>query len=170
MVLLRHVADDERSRKRLHALHLDSLDQWPATLSGIAPPFGLLLVCDAAHVSSSAVGTAAEQALASGAAYVVAWGSDCERVHDVFDEAYVLMRLERPDLLHVMTTWHADESLDEALWFFVDVTQLPKQTPKTDWLAVSVGRSDWSAQIRRRLADPAGLRAAIERSRDETPR
>jgi hypothetical protein len=168
MVLPTHVADDEISGKRLYALHLDSLDQWPATLDAVVPPFGLLVACDATFVPSSEISTVAEMALASGAAYLVSWGPDCERIHDVFDETYELMKHESPDLPHVMTTWHADESLDEVLWYFVDVAQPFEPNTTSDWLAVSVERSDWSEQICRRLADLASLRAAMDAARDET--
>lgn len=154
-----HVADDEMSGKRLYALHLDTLDQWPATLDGIAPPFGLLVACDATSVPTSVISTFAEMALTSGAVYLVAWGPDCERVHDIFDETHVLMKVEQPNLPRVMTTWHADESLDEALWYFVDLAQPLEPDTARDWLAVSVERSDWSDQIRHRLANLTELRS-----------
>ena len=124
-----HVADDQATRKRFYTLHLASLDQWPATLTGArAPGFGLLLACEADHAAATVIADAAEKALASGVGYVVAWGPGCERVHDAFDETTVLMKLERPDLPSVMTTWHADDSLDEALWYFVDAARLPEPT------------------------------------------
>jgi hypothetical protein len=110
------VADDAQTRKRFYNVHLDSIGQWPATLPGVAPSFGLLLACDADGVPFTEIIKAAEKALASGAGYVVAWGQGCEKIHDAFDETYVLMKLDRPDLPDVMTTWHAGDSLDEALW------------------------------------------------------
>lgn len=156
------VADDEPAGKRFYTLHLGSLEQWPAALAGVTPPFGLLLACDANRVPATVVADAAEKALASGAGYVVAWGSGCEQVHDAFDEACVLMELERPDLPLVVTTWHANDSLDEALWFFVDVARLEEVDRATDWLAVSVERQDWADLIRHHLADLASLRASID--------
>jgi hypothetical protein len=55
----------------------------------------------------------------SGFLYVVAWGAECERWHDAVDWA----NLERfdfgdvPNCGFVMTTWHSDETLAEAMWF-----------------------------------------------------
>jgi hypothetical protein len=168
VVLPVHVADDQTTRKRFHALRLASLDQWPATLTGVAPSFGLLLACDADPAAPGVIADAAGKALASGVGYVVAWGPGCEKVHDAFDETYVLMKLEQPDLPSVMTTWHTDDSLDEALWFFADAAQLPTRDESTDWLAVSVGCPAWANCIRQRLADLTSLRAAVLADHDES--
>lgn len=57
--------------------------------------------------------------LECGCLYVVAWGVECEDWHDAVDSA----NLERfdfgdiPDEKFVMTTWHKDEPLSEAMWF-----------------------------------------------------
>lgn len=54
-----------------------------------------------------------------GCLYVVAWGVECEKWHDAVDRA-VLETFDFgdiPDDKFVMTTWHSDEPLSEALWF-----------------------------------------------------
>jgi len=109
-----HIADDPSTRKRFYALHLASLDHWPASLRVVTPPFGLLLACDADHVASTVVADAADKVLASGARSIATWGPGCERVHDAIDEAYVFTKLEPPDQPDIVTTWHAGDSLDEA--------------------------------------------------------
>jgi hypothetical protein len=167
VVLPVHVADDQTTRKRFHALHLSTLDQWPATLTGVAPSFGLLLACDAEHAAPRVLADVAEKAITSGVCYVVAWGAGCEKTHDAFDETYALRKLEQPDLPPIMTTWHADDSLDEALWYFVDVARLPERDEPTDWLAVSVGWPSWADRIRQRLADLDSLRATVLADHDE---
>ncbi|MDA9504467.1 hypothetical protein XI09_06835 [Bradyrhizobium sp. CCBAU 11386] len=54
-----------------------------------------------------------------GCLYVIAWGVDCEAWHDSADwanrEAFNFSDI--PDDHLVMTTWHDDEPLSEALWF-----------------------------------------------------
>jgi hypothetical protein len=58
-------------------------------------------------------------------------------VHDQFD----LERLpDEPKGRIVMTTWHAKESLSEALWFFTSCVE-PDETfaaDCADWVALSV--------------------------------
>jgi hypothetical protein len=156
------VGVDALAGKAFSTLHLPTLDRWPEVMESIGERFGLFLACDATDLSADVLAKAAERALSDGAVYVCAWGPGCERVHDAFDDAYVLLGVKADELPPVTTTWHADESLDEALWYFVDVAH-PTGDPVTDWLAVSVGREDWRDRIRARLADLAGLRVAMER-------
>ena len=54
-----------------------------------------------------------------GCLYAIAWGTECEEWHDAVDWA-VLETFDYgdiPDDKFVMTTWHTDELLSEALWF-----------------------------------------------------
>jgi hypothetical protein len=58
-----------------------------------------------------------------------------------------------------MTTWHEEDSLDEALWFLVS-RAFPDdgyQNTSRSALAISIGYPAWDEQIRRRLADVAAL-------------
>lgn len=55
----------------------------------------------------------------SGCLYFIAWGIQCSQWHDEVDFA----NLREwgfgnvPDDAHIMTTWHSDEPLREAMWF-----------------------------------------------------
>jgi hypothetical protein len=66
--------------------------------------------------------------LERGCLYVVAWGVECEAWHDSVDwthlEAFDYGDI--PDDKFVMTTWHADEPLKEALWFAGHCAQHPE--------------------------------------------
>lgn len=95
----------------------------PAALAALRAPgghFTCLLVWDAALVSVEIVARVAEQLLEAGCVYMCAWGPDCERVHDIFDEVIVGdgSQVVDDDAI-VMTSWHAAESLEDALWFFL---------------------------------------------------
>ena len=57
--------------------------------------------------------------VASGCRSMLAWGKECESWHDAVDDAN-LEAFDYEDIppeQHVMTTWHADEDLDEVFWF-----------------------------------------------------
>lgn len=153
MVLPVLVARDAATGRRFFSLGLGELAQWPVDLSGVTAPFGLLLVCDVSGERTSALATVAEKALASGAAYIAAWGPDCERVHDIFDETLISLFLNRGDTGTVVTTWHAHESLDDAVWFFVHVPRIDTGKDLSDWLAVTVGRPAWEQRIQQRLTN-----------------
>lgn len=99
----------------LDYLHL-SPDQAPPQLS--SGPFRAVIVSEE-EVTQDWRNRIAEWLLKSGCLYVVAWGVECEDWHDTVDWT----NLEEfdfgdiPDDRFVMTTWHADEPLSEALWF-----------------------------------------------------
>jgi hypothetical protein len=82
--------------------------------------FACLLAWDARDVSSDKVSEFIEPLLHAGACYFVCWGQDCERVHDIIDEmvSYPENSFSVPNDSCIMTTWHADETLEDALIFF----------------------------------------------------
>jgi hypothetical protein len=82
--------------------------------------FALLTLFDLADVQSDEMALIARVLVERGLAYACCWGEDCERWHDSIDTA---------DIEHIdarggdsrdiiMTTWHDDESMREALHFF----------------------------------------------------
>jgi hypothetical protein len=91
---------------------------------------------------------------------VCAWGPDCERVHDIVDEERDARNPNGPGV--VMTTWHEDESLTEALWFVLAAT-----TPDDvhvdaggATVGVSIGSSAWADEMRDAFARPSAFVAA----------
>lgn len=99
----------------MNYLHL-SPDQAPPELS--CGPLRALIVSEI-EVTQDWRNRIAEWLLKSGCLYVVAWGVECEDWHDTVDWS----NLEEfdfgdiPDDRFVMTTWHTDEPLSEAMWF-----------------------------------------------------
>lgn len=83
-----------------------------------SPHYGLFIASDSAQVPDDAIYQAALIAARSGLAYLSTWGPECGRVHDIFDQAIIeQLGGEYPDGRVVLTTWHSDEPLNEALWF-----------------------------------------------------
>jgi hypothetical protein len=96
-------------------LHLRPEDPLPVL---IASPYRTVIIADVA-VSDDWLSRVAEWIVAIGSLYVVAWGVDCEKWHDGVDWA-ILELFEFGDIPNdhfVMTTWHSDEPLSEALWY-----------------------------------------------------
>ena len=154
-----HLGVEPSNEKTLFAVLVCSLDDVSAAFEDVRPGFGLLLACDATSMSVEEVSAVASTALHRGVACVCAWGPDCERVHDIIDEEYVgtggaICECE------LLTSWHAAESLDHALWYFIDVA-MSTHGQATDWLAVSVGNLEWFERLRRRMADVPQLRADV---------
>lgn len=107
----------------------------------------------------------AEQLIDSGCAYLCAWGPGCERVHDIFDEILVRMDPDPADDSVVMTTWHADESIEEALWVFLRGTSPDERHEDScrSGVVVVVGRADdHAAVVRHALAQPRDFARKVE--------
>jgi len=65
----------------------------------------------------------AKRLLQAGCRYAVCGGHNCEAWHDAVDLEFVRQHVDDPDetrdAVHVMTTWHADETPDDVAFFFV---------------------------------------------------
>ena len=113
--------------------------------------FGLLLVMDARAFSTEVIAAAAMRLIDRGLVYLCAWGPDCQRVEDIFDEAHVENDLEKSCPGVLMTASHHDESLTEALRFFVhsaipDEEYAPKGCEK--WIVAVIGNPEWAETVR----------------------
>jgi hypothetical protein len=137
------------SNREFFAVHLADFTSPVDSLKLSSQHFGVLIAADATGVDVAAISHLAAKLLSLGCVYICTWGPDCSRVHDIFDE-------ESFDIEPgTMTTWHDNESLDEALWFFAFAAFPDDAYAKTcsSALAISIGNSSWEEQIRRRLAN-----------------
>ena len=118
--------------------------------------FGLLIAVDARGVSNTQIWAAAEKLIAKGLVYLCAWGPDCERVHDCFDEAMALKDGREITVDNVITAWHSRETLSEALCFFINSAFPDQSLEKTcrEWIVTPIDNAEWQETVR---ADVAGM-------------
>jgi hypothetical protein len=150
--------------RALYFSAIAELGEWPARVAKPEPYFVLFLALDASELASEVVRAFADKIAAQGVGYVCAWGPDCSRVHDIFDFAlYVdneeLRREADENDATVMTSWHEDEDIDEALDFAVFSAHPDDYYSHGSdaLLAVVVGSPNWAGHVRRRLLDPHAL-------------
>jgi hypothetical protein len=120
--------------------------------------FVCLVVWDAVDVEDETITHLAQQLLLSGAVYVCAWGPDCMRVHDLVDAVAVDSSEAGDNEAVVMTTWHEDESISEAVWFSRRCA-LPDRTLFDDCgstLVLVIGSAAWADEARSAFRDDAG--------------
>jgi len=124
--------------------------------------FVLFLACDAAGLPVDEIYDWAYEIINNGLSYVCLWGEDCERVHDIIDEAIVMREIESGiELPLIMTTWHTNDTLDEALWFALYNT-LDDDFPDSNVVLVAnVGDGERDINLRKRLADLEELNAVV---------
>jgi len=91
--------------------------------------------------------------------YFCAWGHGCEKFHDIVDDVIAHdyageQRFTGPTAKDtVMTTWHDNETLEEALDYFITLA-LPTDGLVADSsyrVAICVGNPAWAAKAKRFL-------------------
>lgn len=116
--------------------------------------FACLCAIDARSMSADELSVFCSHLIRLGCAYFCVWGPDCERVHDIMDEEVVGDDPPATDIGCLMTTWHAKESLSEAVDFFLTCTipdeeYAPAGSPHG--LAIAVGSTGWATEIEHQL-------------------
>lgn len=118
-------ADRDGRPRSLLLADLHRAEDWTEVadeLTGTDTEGFALLVATADHADLSTIEALARWSIPSGIFSASFWGPGCEVAHDTFDEIDVILDIEAGvDLENqpvVMTTWHAEESLEEALDYF----------------------------------------------------
>lgn len=147
---------DDVSERDLLLLHVGSSQAISTSLKVSAQHFVCLLAWDCEQETVDEISRVAEVLLGSGCVYFCTWGGGCERVHDIIDEIISADPDPASDS-NVMTTWHDNETLDDALWFFLRCTNpdQPYEDSCRAALTVLIGNdADRSSRIRYALTDP----------------
>ena len=159
------LSHDEASGRDLFLLRVPRPEALMPLPEGIGH-FVCLLVWDASAEGVGVVSRMAEQLLGSGCVYLCAWGKDCERVHDIFDEVIVGDGTQETsaDAPLVMTTCHDREPLDSAIWFFLRCAFPDERIAdcRSSIAIVIGGDDDRTAAVRRALNDPIEFSRRVE--------
>jgi hypothetical protein len=149
------------NERAMYVLEMPRIEDYPETIEPLAPHFVVFVAADATAASDDALAAFARSLLRQGASYVCAWGPGCERLHDTVD--VVREELNDDSESVVMTSWHEDESLDEALWFALFATVPDERYIETtdSVLAIVVAEPKWAARVCGRLGNPKALSDAV---------
>ena len=141
------------NERALYVTQLPTLADWPEEIDEPKPHFAAFVAADVSALPDEELARFGRRLLRQGAVHVSAWGPGCERLHDAIDA-------ERdPVGPEVTTTWHADDTLDEALWFalFASIPHDAYVETTDSVLAVVVGEPQWAAHVRGRVGNPDAL-------------
>jgi hypothetical protein len=138
------------SERQVFLLTLDSLHApWSMPIAE-GRHFTCFCAMDARNVTAAELGEFCARLISLGCAYLCTWGPDCERVHDVMDELVVGDNPPQTYLGCLMTTWHAKDSLEDALHFFLYAADPDEEyAPNGCGLAlcISVASTEWNVAI-----------------------
>jgi hypothetical protein len=155
MVKVESIGRNDVSERQLFVLSLPHISDLPEALNLQSKYFGVLLACDAERINDDTILNLAGSLIVQGMRYFVSWGSDCERVHDLFDSVIIDNDPHETKDSVIMTMWLEKQSLDEAIWQFLYVA-----FPANDYwedchaeLVIVIGNDAWTQQIKTRLSD-----------------
>ena len=153
---MNRVARDDLLGRDLYVLDLATPHDLPNDMSMATPHFACLIAWDSSSASVDEIGNLAQRLLAAGAVYLLAWGPDCERVHDIVDEAVVGSGPPESTVDHVMTTWHSGEPLSDAIWFTLANSWPDEAYEQTcgSTLGIAIGRPEWALESRAAFMRP----------------
>jgi len=144
---------DEASGRDLWLVTLAALEDF----DGDEMPVGhsiVLLAADTHSLGEAAIHRVAAKLLDAGAVYICSWGPGCERLHDLVDDAVLFRQSPVSEEAVILSTWHTDEPLEEAVRFARSAAW-----PSSDYedscrsvVVVCVDDPRWAALARRELA------------------
>ena len=138
-------ASNSQSERLFTLIQFDDLLSMPDCLPDNQRHFVLFLALDATSIPDDLLSKLARNLLRNGLINLLAWGPDCERVHDLFDSQ---RDFDETDETVVMTTWHADDSLKDALWYFADLAVVADAYEgKTEWIAATASNAIWNREL-----------------------
>ncbi|MFT7561144.1 MAG: hypothetical protein ACI93R_003069 [Flavobacteriales bacterium] len=136
-----HKIKDETIAFPVYSLELEHFSE----LSEVSFPseyFVLLLAADYSALAEKEISDVSLLLIDRGLKYILCWGNDCEKAHDAFDLGNILWEEENATENHVMSTWHNDESFEEALRFCLYNALLGDEfRNKTNIVVVSVSNA-----------------------------
>lgn len=135
-------------------LHLSESPALEVRVDVPETPFVLFVAADVSADGDEGLRAFARRLLDRGAVAVATWGPGCERLHDAFDAE----NRDLEDSGLVMTTWHANEPLAEALSFAATYL-VPDEhfVAVTAFCAVVAGDRELAERVRVLLIRPGDL-------------
>jgi hypothetical protein len=155
-------------QRAIHSLRASTLEEVVVGVTTTLPGarFVLFLAWDARDVEDETIFALAQRLVRAGLSYIVAWGPDCERVHDLFDDADIVENPESntpgTDTV-IMSTWHPNESLEEALWFalYSAYPAISYESKTISTVAAVVANDTWAKAVEEYLDDLSSLNRVV---------
>ena len=109
----------EYGEATLFASHLDVAGTTLPVHSIDSPHFLCLLGGDFTKTAASELVQLVTGLIEAGACYFICWGDGCEAVHDLIDDILIGDDRFASEETIIMTTWHSDETIEDALFFLL---------------------------------------------------
>lgn len=147
----------DRFGRDIYLLVVDRPEELPTERPIGSTYFPTLLAWDAEGEPFETLARVANTLLDWGSICFNTWGADCERVHDVIDGEMIERDLPDTDACYIETVWHTDDPLEDALWYFLWLSEPAKDFENgcDAGLVVAIGaNSEVLTTLRNALSDP----------------
>jgi hypothetical protein len=141
---------DEDNPPEIQVRSIETIEQLPEAIQPGNACFTLLLAWDA-PVDPTQLEAWMRPVVERGLVCFCAWGEGCEAVHDAVDRcAVAMLKGDVRDDNIIMTTWHSDESLAEALWYLAHCAEpaSARNISSFDRFAIAVDNPAWAEEMR----------------------
>lgn len=135
----------------LQILPISSIEDLADSIPRKAEYFTLFLAWDNTNVDHERLLQLFRPLVDRGLAYFCCWGQGCEETHDAVDWCAQDRESQMAPPTHIlMTTWHDNESLEEALWFFKNVAFPAEMNILSNCgrFVVPVGNEEWTRRLK----------------------
>jgi hypothetical protein len=146
--------------RRLYGIHCTRFEDLAAAITVASPRFVLFVAADVGLITG--IDDTLRRLLDVGCEYLCAWGPQCEQLNDAMDHIVLMQELDGAAERTIMTTWHSNDSLDEAAQFAL-LWAVPDSAVARGCESVvlaSVGNAEWGASLAR-VAESQGGRGLI---------
>lgn len=145
--------DEDFPSKTISFCAANSLTELPPLIHPSNDHFVLFLAIDGREVYTETICSVSEKLLDQGMVYACVWGPDCERIHDTIDEVRIQQNPNETNKNVAITTWHDEDSLSDAVWFFLNCAWPAEDYVHScsDWVAAVIENPAWEAEVRETL-------------------
>ena len=122
-MLIEEINSEDNFRRKIFLICVSKIKEFDVIKLPHLSKYFTLFIANNEEVIIEEYSQKAKKLIKSGLVYLCTWGKECEKIHDIFDEENFIMEInqeiETDNDSVIMTTWHKDESLKEALYFFL---------------------------------------------------
>jgi hypothetical protein len=155
---IQKLGSDSVTQRDIYFLDINKPCEIPIEFHLSSPNFACLIAWDSLNATVEEISSVVEPLIKNGGSYFCTWGPDCERVHDIIDEIGRMTHsdLGSPEGSVIMTTWHKDEPIQEALYFFLCCSWPDGhyEGSTNSSLAIVIGNTEWAEEIKKSLRAP----------------
>ena len=163
MMNIEKISNDSVSGRDLYFVSLLCPEDISNEITLSSANFVCLIAWDSENASKEDISNLVVPLIKSGCSYFCTWGAGCERLHDIIDDIILDLNVV-PEISVIMTTWHYDDSLEDALFFFLNVTWVDEYYEDTtnSSLAISINSNEQAIIIKNAVKDPRGFANSLE--------